>query len=73
MFFRDHTCEDGNFVCLATASPAKFPEACIAAELEPATHPRIEKLKASEVHQAKHLFRRGDDWTAQLKEILVSI
>ena len=64
---------EGNFVCLATASPAKFPEACIAAEIEPVTHSRIEKLKALKILQAKHLFRRGDDWTAQLKDILQGI
>lgn len=62
------------FVCLATASPAKFPEACLAAGLDTPTHPTLEGLKAkTDICSPRHVFLRGQDWTSQLKDIILKI
>ncbi|EFX85833.1 hypothetical protein DAPPUDRAFT_313680 [Daphnia pulex] len=62
------------FVCLATASPAKFPEACEAAGLDKSTHHRVERLKLdTEICTPRHVFLKGHDWTSQLKDIILKI
>lgn len=65
------------FVCLATASPAKFPEACLKSGMETMpTHPRLESMKdpsKTEMRKPRHVFRRGQDWAAQLKNILLDV
>lgn len=61
-------------VCLATASPAKFPEACEAAGLGLSTHPRVNRLKLeTEISLPRHTFLRGQDWTSQLKSLILKI
>lgn len=61
-------------VCLATASPAKFPEACEAAGLGLSTHPRVNRLKLeTEISLPRHTFLRGQDWTSQLKGLILKI
>ena len=59
-------------VCLATASAAKFPQACAAAGFGAPSHPRLESLK-SNPRNIKGTFQRGEDWTAKLKSIIQSI
>lgn len=66
--------ENQVFVCLATASPAKFPEACLAAGLDTPTNDTLERLKAkTDVCSPRHVFLRGQDWTSQLKDIILKI
>lgn len=61
-------------VCLATASPAKFPEACLAAGLDTPTHDRLERLKSqSQLYSPRHVFSHGQDWTSQLKNIILNL
>ena len=62
------------FVCLATASPAKFPAACEAAGLEKSTHDRVERLRLdTEISTPQHVFLKGHDWTSELKDIILKI
>lgn len=65
------------FVCLATASPAKFPESCLKAGVEmESTHPRLKSMKEKAQSGnlvARNLFQRGQDWTSQLKEIILTV
>nr|CAH0099540.1 unnamed protein product [Daphnia galeata] len=62
------------FVCLATASPAKFPAACEAAGLVKSTHHRVERLRLdTEISTPQHVFLKGHDWTSELKDIILKI
>jgi threonine synthase len=62
------------FVCLATASPAKFPAACEAAGLDKSTHHRVERLRLdTEISAPQHVFLKGHDWTSELKDIILKI
>jgi len=69
--------EEEVLVCLATASPAKFADTIQSALIgvNP-TNPRLEQLKMlhkNHPRPAKHTLRRGDDWNAQLRQIIADI
>jgi len=69
--------EEEVLVCLATAAPAKFADTIQSAlvGVNP-TNRRLEQMKMlheSNPRPAKHTLRRGDDWNAQLRQIIADI
>jgi len=83
VFNKDTTSKKGSeeeeevLVCLATASPAKFAETIQSAliTVNP-TNRRLEDMKMlhkNHPRPAKHTLRRGDDWNAQLRQIIADI
>ncbi|XP_071798793.1 threonine synthase-like 2 [Asterias amurensis] len=61
----------GHTVCFATAHPAKFPEAAIAAGLEPTSTPYIESLSSMPTRFTE--FKEGQDWVQMLREKIEDI
>ena len=61
----------GPTVCFATAHPAKFPEAAIAAGLEPTSTPYIESLSSMPTRFTE--FKEGQDWVQMLREKIEDI
>ena len=56
---------------MATASPAKFPEALRVAGLEPVKHPKIEQVMEMKTKFVD--LEAGQDWTKILKEKIEEI
>ena len=55
----------GSSVCIATASPAKFPEAIEKSGLEPIVTPEIQKLL--EIDEKYETMNLGQDWETMLR------
>ena len=63
--------EDVCYVCIATASPAKFPEAIEKSGLKPYNPPEIQALFALE--EKYETMEQGQDWEKMLREKIVQV
>ena len=60
-----------NYVCIATASPAKFPEAIEKSGLQPYYPPEIQAL--FELEEKFETMDQGQDWEKMLREKIVQV
>ena len=62
---------DVAYVCIATASPAKFPEAIAKSGLQPYNPPEIQAL--FELEEKFETMDQGQDWEQMLREKIVQV
>ena len=62
---------DVAYVCIATASPAKFPEAIAKSGLQPYNPPEIQAL--FELEEKFETMDQGQDWELMLREKIVQV
>ena len=58
-------------VCIATASPVKFPDAAVAAEVPISTTPEVKKLTSLPTESTP--MEKGQDWEAMLRRKIEEI
>ena len=62
---------DVSYVCIATASPAKFPEAIEKSGLKPYNPPEIQAL--FQMQEKFETMNRGEDWEKMLRDKVVHV